>query len=675
MDSTLLRILTRSAFKTSPFSSFTSIEFKKISEEKAEGQTIQSEYSIELNYYILQKILQLISVDPEFMPHLKYAYSGSSYENGEVVEFTVRYDINRGKIFNNIENHFLAKNNPIFQALSIFNGVLSYHEVLEVLLRFTDKQKAQTFFVDGLIKKGILYPNIELDEYSPNILKSFYQIVKGFDFVSAKKDVIIETLDNITILLEKYKIAGSQKRFGLYSEIIDELSKIEKEFNYTFTKENIFYEDYVVSQSGEEFVPEEDFQSDVHYVQKLAVLTNIPLQFKYEFAHRFQERYSGSLRPIGSKEIRDLYMEEVMKFTNWTNVILPVEGLVSNGARVLEEIKGELRQMFRHLKSESGTAAIPKETVDELYRKFILQTGFDKKHLSSTFLFQKCGDSYILNKLYAGHLKLFIRYFQYLPELYDDPDFKQYISDSFPEDIYEIREGFGFNANYHRKFLKNRLLIPYSKVNADDEGTSWSKDLLYKYNNRTQLVDIINPDNPDIPMDIDYIGSLVDYMMPPSIRMLTTSIAPRFDAGLFLLWEEDAMDQGALVEDHTPRMKLGKVVLFREKWLINCSGLISDSVNSSYKEYMEVIEKFEQHGLPMEFFINRIVDPESYDFENSNRSDMKPQYINLYSPMMFREFKKFIKAEKRVVIEELFPNGSGDAFNTEYQLEVNMPNE
>ena len=129
LDSTLLRILARSAYKTSPFSSFTAIELKKFGyplNETAEEKV----YMLDLNFYILQKIIQLIGQDDEFIPQLSYRFAGVSSNETEM-DFIVRHDINRGKIFNNIEQHFTLKNNPVFQALSTYKNSLTY-KVLSV---------------------------------------------------------------------------------------------------------------------------------------------------------------------------------------------------------------------------------------------------------------------------------------------------------------------------------------------------------------------------------------------------------------------------------------------------------------------------------------------------------------------------------------------------------------
>ncbi|MBP3041830.1 lantibiotic dehydratase, partial [Bacillaceae bacterium Marseille-Q3522] len=229
LDSTLLRILARSAYKTSPFSSFTGIELKKFGSSSNDIKE-EKTYIQEINFYILQKIIQLIGQDEEFSSQLFYRFAGVSYNRKEM-DIIIRHDINRGKIFNNIEQHFTLSNNPIFQALSTNKKSFTYQEVMAILSRFTSKDKAHLLFKEGLLKKGILYPDLELDEYSEDILQEFCDTVSRLDVKSRKKTVILESIQNISQRLHEYKHATYKERFQIYSSIIENLAQIEQLFH------------------------------------------------------------------------------------------------------------------------------------------------------------------------------------------------------------------------------------------------------------------------------------------------------------------------------------------------------------------------------------------------------------------------------------------------------------
>ncbi|WP_077319898.1 lantibiotic dehydratase [Virgibacillus proomii] len=669
LDSTLLRILACSAYKTSPFSSFTGIELKKFGSSLNEKNE-EKVYILEINFYILQKIIQLISQDEELIPQLTYRFAGVSY-NKSKMDFIIRHDINRGKIFNNIEQHFTSSNNPIFQALSTYKESLTYQEIVDVLSQFISKDKAHLLFKEGFLKKGILYPDLELDEYSEDILQEFWDTISRLDVKSSKRTVILESIQNISQRLHEYKHVTFQKRFRIYSSIAKSLAQVEQLFDHSFSKENIFYEDYLIRNSQETIAIEPSLLKDISYIQKLAILTSIPLQFRYEFAHKYYDLYKQNLTPIGKGEIRKLYLDEVMRFNNWSNVLAPVDGLKSRGAKVFEKVKEEIRKHLLELKQHGETGEIDKEKVEQWFAHLMQTMDLRITPLSSTVLFQKAEDDYVLNKLYAGNLKLFIRYFHFERGIYQDEDFQKYIQTIFPNNLLEIREGFGFNANYHERFIHHRLMIPYSKTHTRDQSAKSSKNLLYRYNQQTEMVDIVEQSNPDFPLAIDYIGSLVDYMLPPSIRMLTTAISPRFDAEFFNLWEIPEQLEGSVV-DHIPRLKLGMLTIIREKWLLSTENMVKEEHSSDYDNYVALIDIFKENELPLEFFVSKYITRETFDFANSNRSEMKPQYMNLYSPLFVKEFKKLIKEEKFIVLKEFYPKQSHHTHNMEYQIEVNL---
>lgn len=669
LDSTLLRVLARSTYKTSPFSSFTSFELKKFknSDVKEEEKRL---YIQEMNFYIFQKILQLLGQDKDFIPVLSYRFSGVSYNNQEM-EFIIRYDINRGKIFNNIEQHFTLPINPIYKELATYNRSLSFKEVIKILSRYMNQEKVLPLFRDVFLKRGILYPDFELDEYEDDILTAFYHTIHSLNVRTQKKTIILEGIHNIIELFDQYKSASFKERFQIYSLIIVEIKKIGQALNHSFLKESIFYEDYVIKNSKDSLNVDSTLLKDISYVQKLAVLTSVPLQFKYEFAKKYYDLYKNRSLPVLCKEIRDLYLEEVMKFDTWANVLAPVEDLQSQGAKTMENIKGDIRDHLFALKRKGRATTLKKDKIEEWFSLLQQKMKIDLTPLSSTVLFQKSGNEYVLNKLYAGNLKLFIRYFQFEQEIYEDKDFQQYVEKNFPKNMLEIREGFGFNANHHERFIRNRLMIPFSKTHQPDEELKQSKNLLYTYNPKTEMVDIVDQKEPEVPLNIDFIGSLVDYMLPPSIRMLTTTISPRFDSRYFDLWEfkENSSD---VVIDHVPRISLGMLTIIREKWLLSVKELKKYLSSSSYESYKSFLALFNHQNLPLEFFVSKYIREDEFDFESANRAEMKPLYMSMYSPLFFKEFIRFIKNERYVIIEEFHPRRSHETHNTEYQIEVNL---
>ncbi|MBO1912470.1 hypothetical protein J4G37_47690, partial [Microvirga sp. 3-52] len=158
------------------------------------------------------------------------------------------------------------------------------------------------------------YPDIELDEYSNDTFQKFYETISRFDEKSSKRTVILTSIKNIAQHLQKYKHATYQERFRIYTMITKELAPVEQLFNYSFSKENIFYEDYLIKNSQESFAIDPSLLHDISYIQKIAILTSIPLQFRYEFAHKYRQLHKQNLTPIGSGEMRQLFLDVVAMF-------------------------------------------------------------------------------------------------------------------------------------------------------------------------------------------------------------------------------------------------------------------------------------------------------------------------------------------------------------------------
>lgn len=661
LDGTLLKLLSRSTFKTSPFSSFTGVSIKSFDDINSSNDLSDPSYKVQLNSYLLQKIMELVSKEESLFSQFDYVFPGVKTNEDGKIELLTRQDINRGKIYGNIEKNLNISLNPIFEAfLNFEDDVIPYIDLLKILKKYWDGDKAVQILHQNFIKKGIVQPNVHFDEFSSQKMEDFYNELHKLEPFESKITLLIEALKNIERLVALYAISGMEERFLTYSKMISELQVIEGLFDYEFVKENIIYEDFLFEDSKNDFDGDEKLLETIRSIQKLAIVTSTTLQFKYEFAHKFKEQYIDKKIQLHNSDIRKLYLETVELFNNWTDVLAPVMGLQSSKAVEMEKIKSEVKEYYLILKKQTGKIQFSEAKIDEWFKKLQVPT----TTLSSTALLQKADDGFILNKLYAGRLKLFIRYFQYVPEIYKDERFLDY-SKILYGDQYEMQEGFGFNANDHERFVHNRVVLPYSKFPEAETNNISTKDLYFRYNELTGLVDIETESNDKI--EVDYIGSLIDFMLPTSVRMFMTPVTARFDSAYFEQWIPE-IKNNTFILDELPRMYCGEMIVQRKKWLINPNLILREKdVLEMHKKF---IDMFIAHDIPLEFFINKRVGSHSNGFSSANRAETKPQYMNLYSPLFFKEFLKKVENEKEIVIEELYPASKVGEHNREYQLEV-----
>ena len=84
---------------------------------------------------------------------------------------------------------------------------------------------------------------------------------------------------------------------------------------------------------------------------------------------------------------------------------------------------------------------------------------------------------------------------------------------------------------------------------------------------------------------------------------------------------------------------------------------------------MEILRDFRAAGLPMKFFIRPYINGADFDFYNMGRTSLKPQYIDLSSPLLFQEFLREMGTQAQFLIEEQYPDNLEDDYVCEYQIE------
>lgn len=664
IDYQLSRILARATLKTSPFSSFTSVEIKKMNHVNND-LTPAEFYSAELNYFIYQKVLQLLTSQKEVLNQLNYRLAYHE-QKGDTIHFVSLFDINRGKIFNNIEREFQFKNNPIIDRL-LFEFTktksLSYQTIFHILEEYLDKEKAEYFLNDVLIQKGIVFCDLVVDEYGENVWNDFIVKIKEIKHPTRLNEKIEEILTNLNLVLKKYEEAQMEDRFALIKEmnrLIEDLGLI---LNYKFPKDLLFYEDFIERYSDNDYNPNEELVEEIQSLQKFSLMVNIPILVQYELAESFKKVFGNQRVPVNSLAVRELFLEEIKKFTNWTDVLAPIGSLKSKDSLQLEVLKAEIKTFLLNQKRSQKVVHISRGQIENWYSTVKTMYKTDRT-VSSTALWQVGEEGVVLNKLYAGNLRLFTRFFEYIPSIYDDEDFKDYLKKIFPENTVEIREGYGFNANRHQQLIDKRLLLNNSRWTGIEETVSID-DLSFQYNENTRMVEIID-NHTKQPVILESLGSLVDYMLPSSVRILQNSLIPRLDMDYINIWEEE--NYHSLVVDYIPRIFVEKLMISREKWLLRTSQLTI--VPDLYEQARNLIRVFEENNLPLEFFVKKYWGQDSFNFYSAKKTDMKPQYFNLYSPLYIKDFIKTISQQEIIVIEEVYPAIQEGNFNKEYQFEV-----
>ncbi len=664
IDFQLSRVLSRSTVKTSPFSSFTSVALRKWDDQPTERRM----YSTRINFYIIQKIIDILTREPELR---KFAdYRMAPYLQGAQKHlFEVQIDLNRGKIFNNVDKKILLNSNALLNTLTEMfkqQEYISYDQLKAELMKQLNEEKCEQF-LNALINGNILFPNTAVDEFVEYPEKDFLMKLENYAKTSKKAAKTLNCYYELEELLTEYERAAGLDRFEINGRITDKLTEIETILETVFQKDLVFYEDYIddtiaVHPELKKIFKQEE--SGLSLMQKLSLLCNTSLEVRLEFAYAFKEKYGKQSISATNKEVYDLYMKIVNKFTNWTDVLAPVNGLKSPLAQKIETYKAAVKVLFLEAKQDTLEVQMDTEKIEALYRDY--QENIHVKTDPSTILFQIEQDKMILNKIYSGKLRLFLRFFHYYDGIYEELDFVNYIDRVFPKTSVEITEGFGFNANHHQSFLKKRLILGNSRdVDNQSDQAVFLKDLSFKFDPNEDLVHLYDQEGEKLE-SIDVIGSLVDYMLPYSIQILNFNNSPRFDIDYINIWNED---KTKFIADYIPRLQIGDMTISRRKWILNINQLRSKK--PANEQAFELVERFLKEGLPTEFFIKKYIgaENEGIDYATIKRTALKPKYVNIRSPLYIKDFIKTIDQNDYIMLEEVYPVIDGYKKNIEYQVE------
>jgi hypothetical protein len=248
----------------------------------------------------------------------------------------------------------------------------------------------------------------------------------------------------------------------------------------------------------------------------------------------------------------------------------------------------------------------------------------------------------------------------------NEDEIQEYCRIAFGPNPMEITESFGFNANVHQRIFKHRLVLNLTECNDATYDDVSIEECFFYYDAGKKLVKLMHEDFGEI--NGVFLGSLAQNLMPISLRTINgMQPSTRFDAAFMNLWNTTKKD--SLIADHIPRIQYGRIVFLREQYLINSNYNLSKPVEELY---MEILRDFREAGLPMKFFIRPYINGSDFDFYNIGRTSLKPQYIDMYSPLLFQELLREMGSQAQFVLEEQYPDNLEEDYVYEYQIESTL---
>ncbi len=674
LDHQLVRILSRTTMKTSPFSTFTSValgRFKEDEDSYINDENIEILKSVELNNCIIRAIFDSLILKESFLKQLEFKISMyKEYE--DVYYFLVQKDTGKSKIYNSIDTNIrIKKNRVIGSILNRFkNSTFTYSDIKEYLENFISKENVDNFIINILIKNKIIIPTMGLSEFGEDIFKEFEQKVSRLkDDDERTIETVVKKLKKVNILLNQFKTAKYKERFSIYNGIKQQIIDLSKMLNISINLdiliyEETYYKDYVpIIKIDQEY---RKFIDNIRAIQKFIKIFDQTYPILIPFSEQFKAKYGNRKVSCLDLDVYHLYSKIGFQYRElWEDSLFDIEGMRRDDIKKVFELKKKFKEHILKLKDSKLPEVQITDIVDSIIDEVPSSIEKISDITSSTIFYQKGKENYVINKIYNGNQVFFSRFSKLFSEIYEEEDFKKYKEYVFDKDrCVEVLEGFGFNANSHYFFNEQRLIFPFSEEENHMDNAIYLRDCYFMYDEDRQVVRIYHKDKGEL--DVFFLGSLIYVLLPTVLRMiLGLNPTSRFDEYYMNLWQPNTEDN-KIIADSIPRIKYKNIVLFRRKWLLRN---IFDMDKDVVEIYYDVISTFINNNLPLEFFIRKYRGNKNIDYSKLGRTELKPKYIHLASPLLFREFIVELKNNEFVILEEVLPNDSNEKFVREYQIE------
>lgn len=684
----LMRYLSRMAFKTSPFSSFTYTGLAKLSEVVKPNTPHEVCCRFKLNNAIFEYLKSILKRHPLLNEHL-------------FIKLNITAAIKEDKIcflsnFNNIESfqQINAKGLQlmVYQHLNKHQEPVSFKQLILKLhqdLEGSDYESIKIYLIK-LIESGMLELNLSfsgMDEEWGHKLLIFLGSLKK---VEPSVLPITMLFENLQTYRDEYPSAVSFARYKILQEAEKQLNEVFSELQqeaglplynspsdkkiaeesletekfsshkfmpYYFSARHIFYEDCFTTEKTE--LPEQEVKAFINKTNQLInhllpldVLRKERNKMRDFFLQYYQadeaidlitfykDYYFYVKKP--EKELELLNDTDFLALKNWKDA---VSGKLSEIEDKDENLINLDSNFFTDL---PGASDLSKNSTAGMFVQF----GEAENDFAG-----------VVNALLPGMGKVSGRFLSLFDRKITD-SFIQHNEKLHPGTIkVELNDASTFNANIHPPLLAQELELPGGnniypsgkqlkicdlKVKYDeekgilklykDDTELYSYDLsLESFYNRSNLYQLLSHFNPDARVSLQPFIQLIDQFYQDQHPV------PLPD--LFAL----------------PRIVYAKNVILRRKtWRIKTTIVPQqDQFETDFEYFIKLNDWLNKNNLPHEVFLflrKRAYQHKSDDKREGLHDDYKPQYLSFHSPLFLALFKKLLlRAGNYITLEEVFP--------------------
>lgn len=666
LDHRLIRLFTRATMKTSPFSYLTSTCLYDIEKEYGGDSERMLRSICETNNYILKAIYDFIAQKKSFAKQLTYRLNAHK-AYGDSYVFLFQKDYERGKVYKTVDGTVKMSKKGIFELVvdKFKDKVFSFDDLLKVFTdNGVDAEKASDFIYNNFILNNIITPDKSIDDTKDDIYQEFYSKVSLLkDDEKGTLREVLSCVKECEKKIKEFEHTDWTTRFVIVDALDTLVTRIESILKRQFVHNILLYEDTVYEKPRKPVYIEDLKDLNLKKLQKYFRIFDQSILTYILFSEQFYEKYGDERVVASDLDVYKLFVESASKLTNvWKDNFSSISVETGEKIKKISSLKKNMYSIIQCRKEQEDPQDIKDfidQTIDD--NPDIFDTDID----SATFFFQKTEEGEIvLNKVYKGQLLFFTRFLKLFSENSDK--IQEYCQHAFGPNPMEITESFGFNANVHKQIFDKRLVLNLTDKNDSTDGDISIDDCFFYFDHEKNLVKLVH----DALGEVNgvYLGSLAYNLMPIPLRTINgMQPTTRFDTSYLNLWNNDNREK--LIADHIPRMQYDKIVFMRERYLLNS---IYDLKKPEDELYLEILEDFKREKLPLRFFIRPYINGEDFDFYNMGRTSLKPQYIDLSSPLLFQELLREMENQKQFVLEEIYPDNHSDDYIYEYEMEQTL---
>ncbi|MEC1736404.1 lantibiotic dehydratase [Bacillus mojavensis] len=680
-ESSLIRYITRTLFKTSPFSTFTPISFASVSEEEQFINVKNTQKKLKsfcyINPNIIKRIIRLL--EAKLQDKLYIALNPSIQLDEENYYIPSVDFVSLSTLLDRFTQSFVKiKRQPtldyLFQHLS--DAITTQKELIEILMNSLNIGEQQTRqIITKLSNINFFQIGFLLDDYEQDIIPSFVKVVEKLNLRS--DPLLAETiriLEDIKVATNLYEEAKPRERVSILEQISSLVVQLFDICGESIDKppfpilEDAYYQNLNIKLNLNNL---STIRENLGFITKTIDLNDVLFSYKQTMKEFFIRKY-------GQDGVCKNIIEFFKEWSNFASRDLPrdpaqiTKYMLSWNPFNLDKVKkwqfahNKLKEfIFTHSNSPIHEVDI-KEVLASLSELIPNNQGNKSLDFMGQLFIQDGKERFVVNKTYDGWGHMYSRF------LYpNNTETKGVIENIKIENDNNYQDGiisdiigyYGFPADIRPDLTKSYILYPGSTRFENTEGQNTIMDIELRHDSRKDRLKIWS-NKQECYISPRFLGFYNPFLLPNfgmflSLMESTNRIIQHplelFDAEM----KEKFVAEGILV---IPRFSVGSVVISRKTWMISREQFPLPKSSMTDIEYMDYLDQWRSKlGIPPYFFVRvaRYTENVNDVFHNGNYKDAerKPQYIDLRIHLLIREFERYLsRGHDALEIEEMLPN-------------------